>query len=228
MELWGGGFLESLSPEMRAFAQTRLRQVRARKGQSLLSRGAASTDVYFVLEGALGIVIYSENGREVILRNLGAGEIFGELAAIDGKPRCAGVVAEADTRLVALPGDDFLTCVQSSPGAAMWLARLLADQVRTMTVRVFELSALNVRARVQCELLRLAQDAEITDGLARLMPAPTHAEIANRIGTHREAVTREMRVLAEEKVIRHGRRMLEFIDLAKLERSILRAGAGAT
>jgi DNA-binding Lrp family transcriptional regulator len=53
--------------------------------------------------------------------------------------------------------------------------------------------------------------------LMRIDPAPTHAELANRIGTHREAVTREMRVLVERKIIKASRRSLEFVDLPRLE-----------
>lgn len=221
------GFFRSLTPEWRTFAEARLRRLRAKRGQTLIGRGAQSTDVYFVLEGTLGVVLYSAQGREVIIRSLGPGETFGELAAIDGLPRSASIVAETDARVAALAQQDFLACVENCPSAAMWLARLLAGKVRSMTEKVFELSALNVRARVHCELLRLARDAEVRNGEARLTPAPTHAEIANRIGTHREAVTREMQALAKDKVIRHGRRTLEFIDLPRLELCILQAGASA-
>jgi len=225
MDLVGAGFESSLTPELKAFVQGRLRHIRVKRGQALLGRGATTSDVYFVLEGALGVVLYSSSGREVMLRSLGAGQVFGELSAVDGEPRSASVVAESDARVAALRREDFLACVENSPATALWLARVLAAKVRDMTDKVFELSALNVRSRIHCELLRLARDAFVRNGEAHLTPAPTHAEIANRIGTHREAVTREMRLLAEENVIRHGRRKLEFIDLPKLELSILRAGA---
>ena len=53
-----------------------------------------------------------------------------------------------------------------------------------------------------------------------IRPAPTHAELANRIGTHREAVTREMRALTSLNIIKTGRRRLEFIDLARLQTNV--------
>jgi CRP/FNR family cyclic AMP-dependent transcriptional regulator len=56
-------------------------------------------------------------------------------------------------------------------------------------------------------------------------PAPTHAELASRIGTHREAVTREMRALAERNIVRGGRRRLEFLDIPSLEAAVVRLGA---
>jgi CRP/FNR family transcriptional regulator, cyclic AMP receptor protein len=210
-------FVTCLTPEFRAIAVAGMRQIRARRGQAILGRGAATTDVYFILEGALDAVLYSANGREVILRTLGPGSVFGELSAIDGLPRSASVVAETDARVAALDRRDFVRCLEGCPGAAMWIARLLAGKVRDMNERIFELSALNVQARLHCELLRLAKGGGGADASLTIDPAPTHAELANRIGTHREAVTREMRALVRHKVIRAGRRSLEFVDVRRLE-----------
>lgn len=209
-------FVSHLTPELRAFVLGKVRQIRAKRGQAILGRGGATADVYFILEGVLSAVMYSTNGREVIMRSLPVGAVFGELAAVDGLPRSASVVAETDARVVALRREDFMACLETCPAAALWLARLLAGKVRDMTERIFELSALNVQARLHCELLRMAKAVD-ERALMRIDPAPTHAELANRIGTHREAVTREMRVLVERKIIKASRRSLEFVDLPRLE-----------
>jgi CRP/FNR family transcriptional regulator, cyclic AMP receptor protein len=209
-------FVSHLTPELRTFVLGKVRQIRAKRGQAILGRGGATADVYFILEGVLSAVMYSTNGREVIMRSLPVGAVFGELAAVDGLPRSASVVAETDARVVALRREDFMACLETCPAAALWLARLLAGKVRDMTERIFELSALNVQARLHCELLRMAKAVD-ERALMRIDPAPTHAELANRIGTHREAVTREMRVLVERKIIKASRRSLEFVDLPRLE-----------
>ena len=211
------GFLETLTPDLRAIVQRRMRFVRAKRGQALLGRGGGSTEIYFILEGAFSVIVYSASGREVSLRSLVEGDTFGELAAVDGRPRSATVVAESDARVAVLSSDDFMRCIQASPDTAVWLSRLLASKVRDMTERIFELSALNVQARLHCELLRLAKRGGPADESLTIDPAPTHAELANRIGTHREAVTREMRALVEHNVIRAGRRTLEFVDIRRLE-----------
>jgi len=218
-------FFQTMTGELRRRTLARVRIVRARRGQYLIGRGAVSADVYFVLDGALGVVLYSTSGREVTLRKLGVGAVCGELAAVDNSPRWASVMAETDVRAAVLSQDDFIACIEQSPASALWLARVLAGKVRDMTDKVFELSALSVRARVHCELLRISREAPVGAGQPILTPAPTHAEIANRIGTHREAVTREMRALAREAVIRQSRRTLEFTNLPKLEMSILQMGA---
>jgi CRP-like cAMP-binding protein len=208
---------------LRRVIEPRLHVMRAAKGRTLVGIGARSTDVFFVIEGEAQVVLYSSNGREVSVRALGPGDVFGELAALDGEPRSASVVALSDLRAVAMSGADFMTCIESSPSAAIWLARRLGAEVRRLTEKVFELSALNVQARLHCELLRMARLSSGHEGGLSVSPAPTHAELANRIGTHREAVTREMRLLAQRNIIRHRRRSLEFLDLAGLEVSVGRA-----
>jgi len=215
------GLLFLIDPTLRSQVEARMRTVRAPRGRTIFSVGAHATDVMFVVEGEVQVLLYSNNGREVSVRDLGPGSILGELAALDGKPRSASVVAASDVRLRMMTREDFMACVESSPVAALWLARRLALEVRRLTERVFELSALNVQARLHCELLRMARgDGAVATRIPR---APTHAELANRIGTHREAVTREMRSLAQMNIIRNHRRSLEFLDIPELERAVFRA-----
>lgn len=208
---------------LRRVVEPRLRMVRAPKGRTVMGVGARSTEVFFVVEGEARVLLYSSDGREVSVRILGPGDLFGELAALDGGARSASVIAASDLRLIAMSRADFLACVDTSAEAAAWLARRLGAEVRRLTEKVFELSALNVRTRLHCELLRMARLGEDGDRGRRISPAPTHAELANRIGTHREAVTRELRSLNDRNIIRHHRGSLEFIDLAGLELTVGRA-----
>jgi CRP-like cAMP-binding protein len=87
---------------------------------------------------------------------------------------------------------------------------------------VFELSALNVSARIHCELLRLAGRGEQSNGRIVVDPAPNHQELADRVGTNREAVTREMGFLSKQKIIEYKRRKLVFLDLTALEKAAQR------
>jgi len=212
--------LALIPDELRRKMLSRLRNLRVRKGRTIVSVGTRQDSVFFIQAGEAQVLLYSSNGREVSVRHLGAGELFGELAALDGLPRSASVIALTDVEARIMSREDFMTCVHASPGAALWLARRLGAEVRRLTERVFELSALDVRSRLHCELLRLARAGEHQRLL--ISPAPTHAELANRIGTHREAVTREMRALSDMNIIRHRRRSLEFVDLDALQRVVHR------
>jgi CRP/FNR family transcriptional regulator, cyclic AMP receptor protein len=217
-------YFEELSAEDRRALMVRARTIRARKGQMVLGAGETSREVFVVQEGRLQVLLYAANGREISLRDLRIGQLFGELAAIDGEARSASIIAVTDARLIAIPDDVFRSVIASSAKAAEWMLRRLTAQVRSLTNRVFELSALHVQARLHCELLRLARTHGNADAVVD--PAPTHAELASRIGTHREAVTRELSALARQNIVRSRRRRLEFLDIEKLEdelRTTLRA-----
>ena len=208
--------------ELRREIAQRLRTIRAAKGRTLVEKGSRSTEVFFLLEGRANVLLYSANGKEVSVHDIGPGDMFGEIAVLDGEPRSASIVAASDLAVVAMQAKDFLACIEHSPSAAVWLSRALASSVRRLTEKVFELSALNVQARIHCELLRLAQKGEERpDGSIEVRPAPTHAELANRVGTHREAVTRELGELSERGIIDYGRKSLLILDLARLRQTAI-------
>jgi len=188
----------------------------ATDGRTVVALGARSTSVYVVLEGRVQVTLFSLGGREVILRDLGEGEMFGELAAIDGHPRSASIVALSDCQLASIPAEAFRAAVAETPEGAMWLAKRLTAQVRDLTERVFELNALRVRSRLHCELLRLCGTADQRADGVTLEPTPTHAELASRVGTHREAVTREIGYLVDQGIIRQERRRMTVLDMQAL------------
>lgn len=189
---------------------------RFKRGYTVISGGGSSCDVYVVLEGMVQVVLFSANGRDVILRTIGPGGLFGEYAAIDGGSRSATVVTLGDCVLVRISGKDFRDGVEHVPGAALWMAQHLVGQIRTLTSKLFELSSLAVRNRLHCELLRLAGTRTTSGASIMIEPAPTHQELASRIGTHREAVTREMRYLADHGVLEQQRRRLVILDVHAL------------
>lgn len=184
------------------------RTMRVRKDQVLLAVGLSASDVYLVAEGLLCVSLVSAQGRETVLRTIGPGEIFGELAAIDGAPRSADVVAVQNSTLVVIPGKSFIALIEQDPVLSLWLARYLAHQVRYLTNRIYELSTMAVGTRLQAELLRLA-DVPDAGGSARIARVPTQSELAARIGTNRETVTRELSLLVRERlVVKEGRRIV--------------------
>lgn len=189
--------------------------IRAKAGRNLVAFGAVSTSVYLVLEGRAQVTLCSLNGNEVILRDLAAGELFGELSAIDEQPRSASIEALTECVLAAIPGAAFREAVCATPEAALWVTRRLTAQVRGLTDKLFESSSLKVSSRLHCELLRLS----VADGeaaIAVIDPAPTHAEFAARIGTHREAVTRELSYLSSRGIVAQDRRRLTIADFPAL------------
>ncbi|OYX96549.1 MAG: hypothetical protein B7Y74_00950, partial [Novosphingobium sp. 35-62-5] len=125
------------------------RQLRVRKGHVLLAVGLPANDVYLVIEGSVSVSLVSAQGRETVLRLIEQGEMFGELAAIDGQPRSADVVAVENSTLLVIPGATFVSLIEKEPVLSLWLARYLAHQVRYLTNRIYELSTMGVGPRLQ-------------------------------------------------------------------------------
>jgi CRP-like cAMP-binding protein len=176
-------------------------------------------DVLFLLSGRARVNIYSVDGQRVSFREITPGAIFGELSAIDGQPRSASVEAVEKSSVVQMPQKVFLKALCEYPEFMTAVMRHLTQQIRRLTERVFEFSTLAVRNRVHAELLRIAT-GQATGNEAYLTPQPTHQEIASRISTHREAVTRELARLEEAGLIAKHGRSLHIRNVAELRRLV--------
>lgn len=188
-----------------------------RHNELIIAHGDTGRDVFFQLEGRARVTLFSEDGREIAYRDIEPGEIFGELAGIDGKARSASVVALGASRVARLPGAAFRDIVSKHPSFAWMLLEHLSVQLRRMTERVYEFSTLVVRKRLILELLRQAEEIGPVDGQVSIDPAPTHFELAAKISTHREAVSREMSALAKRGMIERRGNRLTLRDLGALE-----------
>jgi CRP/FNR family transcriptional regulator, cyclic AMP receptor protein len=197
-----------------------LRWKRYAAHQQIIGHMEDSTDVFLVIEGSVRVIVYSASGKEVTFRDIPAGEYFGELAAIDGLPRSATVIALADSLLAVMSAETFWSILRRYPDFAAALVKRLAGSIRGLTARVFEFSTLAVRNRVQAELLRLAREHMVDDRSAVIRPAPTHAEIASRISTHREAVTRELNRLSHQGLVARQSGALVVRDVKQLSRLV--------
>ena len=171
--------------------QKRCNWCRYEPGEFIVDYLDASNDVYFIVAGEARVSIYSVDGKAVTFTDLGPGEMFDEYAAIDGAPRSATIEARTKCHVASMSGAVFRELLQQEPGLMLALLEKFVVKIRTLTTRVYEFSALAVNNRIQAELLRLARMAPQDGNSARIGSAPTHSEIASRISTHREAVTRE-------------------------------------
>jgi CRP/FNR family cyclic AMP-dependent transcriptional regulator len=182
----------------------------------IIGHNDESFDVLFLLTGEARVNIYSASGRRVSFRDITEGAIFGELSAIDGEPRSASVECTEPCTAAIMPRRAFLQALNDHPAFMTAVMKHLTKQVRTLTARVVEFSTLAVRGRVHAELLRRAGEVPPSVNETTLSPAPTHIEIASRISTHREAVTRELSWLESRGLIVKEGRTLRIKDLDRL------------
>lgn len=211
---------ERVSAEARREIATRCRARRFSAQEQIVSQHDQTDDVFFVVSGRVRATLFSESGREVIFQDLRAGEMFGEFAAIDGKPRSTSVIALQETVLAIMPGEAFRAVLRDFPAVAESTMQRLTQLVRDHCERIFEFSTLGVRNRIHAELLRLAQDSAAQDQRVVIAEAPTHEEIAKRISTHREAVTRELKELERSGLIKWDRATHVINDIDKLKRMV--------
>jgi CRP-like cAMP-binding protein len=164
-----------------------------------------SSDVYFLLSGEVRVLMRTQSGKEVILGEMRGGQLFGELAAIDGVKRSANVTALTRGEVCIMSAAVFRELVLSTPAAADRLLRLLAGRVRELNARLMEQAVLDLRHRLYSELLRLSV-SRAGGGKERVVtPPPYHHVLAARIGCRREQVTREFTAMSQEGLVERTR-----------------------
>lgn len=208
--------LHGLAPAERGEVARRLHVRHWPAGHCFVNFRDESHDVYFVLAGRVRVTIYSESGREISFRDLEQGSSFGELAAIDRKPRSANVIAVTDAEVGSLSANDFMELVRRYPSMAEATLRKLVALVRSLSQRVYEFSE-PVPVRICNELIRLGEAHSTDSRTARLRPPPKHADIASRVNTHREAVSRLLSQLARLGIVERVGGELIVRDIRRLK-----------
>jgi TolB-like protein len=193
---------------------------RCKRNQYVIRRDGTDRDVYFVVAGMVRVAAARGRGRRIIFRDVPAGEVFGEHSAIDGRSRFADVVAERESLLASLPPEVFRAILANHASVRERLLRRLTGSVRELTDRLLDLGARRVACRVWVELLRLARVAGVQANASRIDSAPTHKEIASRVGTSREEVTRELSQLARQGLLERAGRVFLLRDVAALEKLV--------
>lgn len=207
---------EALPDEKYRQVESMIRWRTYQRNTEIVSYGEKGTDVFFVGKGHVRTTMFSVLGKEIAFQDLFDGEIFGELSALDGLPRSASVVAIDPSDIGIMSSRDFAEVRGRYPEVSDALMRRLVGIIRRLTDRVYVYDALSVRDRVRKEILHLAQQHMTGPNTAVIPYMPKHAEIANRIDTHREAVTRELNVLSQKGLIRRSNRELTVTDVAGL------------
>jgi CRP/FNR family transcriptional regulator, cyclic AMP receptor protein len=194
-------------------------------GAWLIDQSASDRDVYFIMTGHLRAVLNVAR-QDLIFSDMHAGSIFGELAAFDGAPRALSVFAVNDSVVAKMPGPVFVETMFSHRPLAEAVISTLIDRLRAMTARVGELGALNVRARVQAELLRLARPDRDDPKRAVIVTPPNQSELAARINTRRETVSREINAMERNGLIERRRGAIVITDALRLSAAIEAASEG--
>lgn len=167
--------------------------------QPVVQKGSTSRSLFFLVEGMCKMTDLTEDGREIGLAFLQAGNHFGEMALIQGTPRSASVITLRDSLLLELPRGPAEQLVFGEPGVARFVMQRLAEIIQTNNDQRAMLRCPSAHARVYDFLASLARPADPDRGWV-VDPLPTQEDVAAMTDTSRETVSRALASLKREEV----------------------------
>ncbi|ARP99793.1 Crp/Fnr family transcriptional regulator [Pseudorhodoplanes sinuspersici] len=168
-------------------------------GTTIFSKGDAGSSLFVILEGQVKVISFSPLGKNAVFNVLSAGDIFGEIALLDGGERTADVTAVTDCKLMVIERRDFLPLVHGRPDIAQKLIEVLCARLRNTSRQVEEVMFLDLAARLAKALIRLLPPNS-KSGHNKLML--TQNEIAQIVGASRESTNKQLREWEEKKWVR--------------------------
>jgi CRP/FNR family cyclic AMP-dependent transcriptional regulator len=213
-------FLDALTPDEVAHLETRGVRRRFPRGTALFHEREVSDRVMLLTHGRVKVASISEDGRESVLAFRGPGEVLGELSAIDGQPRSAGVVAVDPVEALVIPTADFRAFLERSPKAALWLLARLIARLREADRKRAEFGASDTIGRVAARLVELAADyGREQPGGGVLIDLPiTQEELASWVGSSREGVNKALHTLRGLRWVETERRAITVLDMDALRK----------
>jgi CRP/FNR family transcriptional regulator, cyclic AMP receptor protein len=171
-------------------AVSRIEEVRGKA--PIFLKGSPGESMMAVVTGEVKISAPAADGREIVLAMMGEGEVFGEIALLDGSDRTADATAVTNCTLLVLHRRDFLPFLNAHPGVAIRLLRVVCRRLRRTTEQVEDLLFLNLPSRLAKKLLHLggANDERPRDRATIIRQS--QREIGNLVGLSRESINKQL------------------------------------
>lgn len=179
------------------------------KNTVVINEGDDTDSLYLIDKGSVKVYLSNDNGKEVIINTLGAGEYFGELSILTAGKRSASVMTNENSVLTIIHKQSFKTLLLNHPSIAYTLIENLANRVRDLTENIKSLALQDVYGRVIKTLLSLSEPLQINNMDKRVIRKRiTQQEIASRVGSSREMVARILKDLALGEYISHENKQI--------------------
>ena len=189
--------------------------------ERIFSKGDSASGMMAVLSGRVRIVSYSLDGKEVVLRVIEPGEVFGEIALIDGGERTADAVAFGRTEVLFLDRRDFLPFLEANPKLCVEMLKVLCQRLRSTSEQLEDFSFLDLRMRLAKCLLHLTDRYGEAEGSGTRIALPLSQQfLAAMMGTSREAVNKRLREWEQDGILALDRESVTVLDrefLAQLD-----------
>jgi CRP/FNR family cyclic AMP-dependent transcriptional regulator len=192
-----------------------------KRGTTIVSKGDPGNSLIAVISGTVKISVTSSDGRSAILNLIGPGEIFGEVAILDGHARTADATANTNCEIYVIDRRDFIPFVRSQPALAMKFIELLCTRLRWTSDQVEEVILQNLPGRLASALLRLTEKHKLAPAGRTI--AVTQQEISEMVGMTRESINKQLRAWADRKWVRLEHGAIVVLDAGSLQ-AIVEAG----
>ncbi len=179
-----------------------------------------SKDVRFLLTGRARVILRIATGKELILGDMGPNDFVGDIAAIDNQGRAANVTVLNTSRMCVMPQRVFLDILAESPEVSLNIMRVLTARIRKLNLRLTEHCFLQAKHRICVEIMRKSRPRLGHEGQRVISPPPLQREIAERVGTRREVVSRQISALRKLGIVEKTQRALVILDIPAINNII--------
>ena len=169
---------------------SKMRQLKVARNSVVFSHQDEGDALYLVVEGRVRVHLHDEDGRELILADLGPSAVFGEMSLLDDCPRSATVTASEPCLLATLSRSGMMEVIQEHPDVAMALLQMLSRRLREADQVIFDLALRDVVERLARLLLSSARPHPTDPEWMVVEGLPSQSEIAARVGASRETISR--------------------------------------
>lgn len=214
--LFNVGFFRDVPAAITEKLDRQCRWLELEKGDVLVDAGENGGNVFFLLYGELRFFLYTETGKVLSLPAVPPGGFIGLSALTRQVIPPYSVDAAKNTVVASLNARSFWNVVREDASLVQALLMTASQRIESLIRNIEELTTLSVKDRVHAELIRLCSNNTNTDGSALIAPMPSHEELASRIGTQREAVSREIAHLQHAGIVERRKGGLYVSDVARL------------
>jgi CRP-like cAMP-binding protein len=216
-------FFDGLPEQAQADFRSAATLQRAPAGSTLFFEGQVPESVAIVLAGRLKVTSSAQSGKEVILGFRGPGDLVGEIGVIDRLPRSATVRSIDDTELLLIAASRFRELLARHPDAAWLVLEMLTERLRDADRKRLEFGAGDTVGRLAARIVEMGERyGEQTDAGTQIALPLSQEELADWIGSSREAVTKALQTLRECGWVTTGRRQITITDLGALRDRAIR------
>jgi len=184
------------------------------RGATIFAKGDPGSGLMGVLTGTVKVSVASAEGKDIVLNIFHEGEVFGEIALLDGRPRTADATAMSACELVVIERRDFIPFLRDQPDVTLKFIEILCSRLRHTSEQVEDLTFLNLPTRLAKTLLQLTAATETSGPKAKV--TITQREISQIIGRSRESTNKQLRAWVKRGWVKLERGGVSVLALDKI------------